>query len=351
MENIELIDEIENLVFKDYLMKSIYKIYGDKNVLKAMHDLKWRDAERYQNLKNQIDANANRRKSESAKVYSEFQKPFPNTNTKIELVERIASSEITIFEASKKLNMSLLELCVYLINIQDKELSLKLKSILTEYGFGKKLDKRKSLRIYPIETQREILLMTLTYRVSLNSLSDWFGTTIEDVIETFLSFRDYFDSVNLLFEETILEDENTKKWALFYGKEYWHTRNSLVKKKNKAKKEKKKDEIEVIKIELDQLRSKINGIALLEALKKSPKDLTQEEKDLIAWYPLKYNLSVAESANRLGKDRTTIDKYQENLAERNMIFAEKMNLYKKKYQKIHDKFIQENVNFSRGGGF
>lgn len=348
MKSIELIDEIENLVFKDYLMKDIYKIYGDRNVLEAMHNLKWRDAERYQNLKNQIDTNANKRKSESSKIYSELQKPFPNT--KMKLVKKIVANEITIFAASKKINISLLAFFLYLVNIQDKELVLELKPILAKYGFGKKADNGKSLRTYPEETQREILLVALTYRVSFNSLSDWFGTTIEDVIETFLSFDDLFDSVNLLFEETIVEDENSKKWSLFHAKEYWRHRNSLVKKLNVAKQENNIEKIEIIKIELNKLRSRINDGLLREALKKDPRYWTNDEKDLLAWYPLKYNLSVTESANRLGKDRMTIDRCQENLAERNMVFADKMNFYKGKFQIISDKYVQENVDFSRGGG-
>lgn len=351
----DYLNKIEYYVFQNYLVREINSLLSinDRDFNKIISSLinpnsPNYDENRYNKIKNQIRLNANKRKSEEAKNYAFYQKP-KISDAKFEIIKKVANQELDVFEAAKKLNIPLLTFFIYLTEVKEEELIVQLKPILSQYGFGKKLDNSKSLSSYPLETQKEILLMALTYRVSFQNLSDWFGFTIEDVITTF-SALDYFQkSLYYLFEETIVENEQNKESALMYAKEYWHQRNILMKALNEAKKENKEATIDYLKMKLNKLRFKINDSLLKELVKKDSRTLTEEEKDLIAWYPLKYYYSLSQCEKLLCKDRKTIINYQENLTERNKIFSEKLDFYRAKYQLIQEQYVEYSTNFSRGG--
>lgn len=351
----DYLDKMEYFVFQNYLINeicealSISAMYFHRilNSLQNSTSLYY-NPERYQKIKNQIEININEKRRENGKNYGKCQRLF--VDTKLNLAQRIANNEITVFEASHESKIPLLAFFLYLQNLQEEDLATKLKPILEMYGFGKSVNSNKSLQDYPKVVQEEILLMALTYRVSFKSLASWFGVTLEDVIATFDPFISLQGSIYDLFAETVVEDENTEKWSLWHAKNYWRERNKLITELNTAKKEGNKEKIDSLKEEIRKLRAKINDTLLWEALKKEPNEWTEEEKEILAWYPIKYSISIEESAKRLNIGRERLARCQENFATKNMIFSEKMDLYKKTFQEVSEQRMYETTYFSRGGG-
>lgn len=349
MENINLIDEIERRVFSGQLMIEIKTVFTEKLVRKAVNDLKILDEERYNKLKKQIESNAHNKFVENAKKSTFNHNPYHTKEEEVsKIVNKLVANEINLFEASQELNIHLLQLFLNLIEINDEELKEKLKPILEMYGFDKKMENSRSLSSYSIELQKEIILMALTYRVSFKTIAEMFHTTMEDVIRTFLHSKDLLESLDLLFEETINEDEINEKVGKAYAKKYWKERNELIKALNEAKKSGDEEKIQEIKMEIKKLHSKIDDSFILEKIENNTRDLKQEEKDRIAWFPLKYNLSIIETRRRLHMHVETIMKYQEDLAKRNMIFCEKLDFYKKRFQLVRTMYTTEGENISRG---
>ncbi len=106
-----------------------------------------------------------------------------------------------------------------------------------------------------------------------------------------------------------------------------------------------------INIPFEELHSKIDDSKILALKGKKATDLSQEEKDLIARYQLKYYLSSSLRGELLGYDKNTIQRYSASLAEKNMIFAEKYTLHTKIYKEQNERYAEQyNANFSRGEG-
>lgn len=342
----DIIDKIEKEVLEGKLIKEIVE-YTPYEKCEALQKLKVEDEKRYEEIQKNIQKNLHEVRSKNGKNSERI--IFHDINLKLEMAKKVAAQEINIFDASRELNFSIFDFLFFLNQIPDKELALELKPILATYGFGMKLENTKSLSTYPFETQKEIVLMALTYRVSPRTIAKMFHTTLEDVIKTFCSFDSLRKAVEALFIETIAEDDINEKVALRDAKAYLKKRNELIKALNEAKSLEEKEEI---KKEIKNLHSLIDDTLLVEAIQKNPKELTQKEKDLIAKYPLKYYVSIENSALSLKMDRDRIIRYVQNLEKRNMIFAEKMTLHNHVMCSKHSAYLSPMTtpHFSRGGG-
>lgn len=277
-------------------------------------------------------------------VKNSFNSPIlPNKKLKVTI--KFANYELSLIEAANELHIPILEYFVYLIRIKEPELKELLNPILFQFGVDETKETKFSLQSVPENIQKEYLLLSLTYRVSFKNLSKIIGCSVEDIIYSFLSFTEYFKSVNYLFVETMYESELSEKLAFSKAKEYHLKRNRLLKAMNEKEEEKEK-----LKQEIKLLQQEINDTFILNIRKKDINEFTLQEKDAIAMYPIKYNLSLRECADKLSISKNFITKCQNNLAERKPIFAEKLNLFQAKSDSLSISYIEDKIKNSRGGG-
>ena len=118
---------------------------------------------------------------------------------KLEITKKVANSEINVLTASNYLHIDLIDYFVYLIDIEDAELKNKLKPIVSLYGIFINEESEKSLMNNPIEVQKEIVLMALTYRVSYKMIAEMFKVSLKDVIKTFKTFDNLALSLDTYF--------------------------------------------------------------------------------------------------------------------------------------------------------
>lgn len=147
-----------------------------------------------ENLKLQIKNNS--KQNTYSKTNDSF---FSNRNLKLEITKKVANSEINVLTASNYLHIDLIDYFVYLIDIEDAELKNKLKPIVSLYGIFINEESEKSLMNNPIEVQKEIVLMALTYRVSYKMIAEMFKVSLKDVIKTFKTFDNLALSLDTYF--------------------------------------------------------------------------------------------------------------------------------------------------------
>ena len=180
---------------------------------------------------------------------------------------------------------------------------------------------------------KEVVLVALTYRVSYKNLARIFNTTIDDVKESFAILD--FDTKALYFlnEETKLEDEINEKYAYTYANNYFNKRNKIIKGLQTAT---YKEEIAKLKLELKELYRLIDDSLVNES--KDKKVLNNEEKEAIAKYRLKYHLSLNSMKDIVKRDKDTIKKFENELAESNEI-------YKEKLEELNNYYDKDNKNY------
>lgn len=180
---------------------------------------------------------------------------------------------------------------------------------------------------------KEVVLVALTYRVSYKNLARIFNTTIDDVKEAFAILD--FDTKALYFlnEETKLEDEINEKYAYTYAKNYFNKRNKIIRGLQTAT---DKEEIEKLKLELKELHRLIDDSLVNES--KDKKVLNSEEKEAIAKYRLKYHLSLTSMKDIVKRDIGTIKNLENELAEGNEI-------YKEKLEELNNYYDNDNKNY------
>lgn len=343
IENKYLVSEIcDTLCISDYLYHKIFNSLNDPSSFNY-------NSSRYERLKSKIAKNASEKIAENSSANESTSFLAENFLFKLEVTKRVAKGEINVSAAANELHMSIFRYFLYIIELKDIELRNSLRPVLQSYGVFMNEGSTKSLMSYPLEIQKEIVLMALTYRISYKNLAKMFKVSLKNVIETFNSFTELSFSLGYLFLETYSEDEINEMKAYNDAMLYWRKRNELIKSLNEARKNKEEEKVKQIKIEIEELHSKIDDRQILNLKEKKATDLTQEERDLIAKYQLKYYLSSIECGKQLNYNTETIQRCSANLAERNMIFAEKMVLHNQVYQEFHQIYReQHNANFSRG---
>lgn len=235
--------------------------------------------------------------------------------------------------------------------IKNEELSEKLLPFLEK--FTRKFSKRKAknkIKNYPQNIQRDIILTALTFRVNMESMVKIFKIDIDDLWELYYkSSSKYSSALKFLNRETRNEADINTKRAFSKAVLYWQVRNKLAKKLNDAiarkeeineamktaineekerlEKEKQnvEDEIGKVKKELQEHHKEIDDTLALEAAAKNGYR-TQEEKDRLARLRLKYYYSKKIFYELTGVDSHSIANYEENLAQRNPIYDEQLDL-------------------------
>lgn len=220
-------------------------------------------------------------------------------------------------------------------HIYDEKLNADLEPFFLNYSLigG---NKEKRISNFSNKVLKEIVLVALTYRVSLKNLSILFNTDILDICDALKNLDYLMTALNHLFIETENEDEISSKRALFKAKEYYQKRNKYVKMLNDAKRKCDYQKQKEAKVLLDKLYLEINDKPLHEALEKDMINLTSEERDLIAQYQLKYYLSDRKCCELLKINKETLASICASYAERNPIYAEKKD--------IHYAFFYEQYN-------
>lgn len=354
----DYLEKIEYYIGKKYLVNEVRQAlsiteYEYRKIMNSLNNPQSSNYNsiRYEKLKIQMDKNANEKRAEAASINKIPCFAYEKTDLKLEITKKVARGEMNVFDAANELHMPLVEYILYILELKDIELKNFFRTILQPYGVFINEDSTKNLMSYPLKTQKEIVLMALTYRVSYKTISKMFGVSFKNVIETFKSFNDLYPSLCYLFLETYNEDEFHEKKAYNDAMLYWRERNELIKSLNEAKKNKEKEKCNQMNVQVKKLHSKIDDTIVVSLKEKKAVDLTQDERDLIAKYQLKYYLSERVCAMQLGFSRNTIQNCSKSLAERNMIFAEKIALHNGVYQEKSQSYTEQyNAEISRGGG-
>lgn len=354
----DYLDRIENYIDEKCLIVDICKALSITNnefhkIVNSLNNPQSSNYNpiRYEKLKTRIKQNANERKAEASSINKIPCFAYDKTDLKLEITKKVTRGEINVSAAASELHMPLIEYILYILELEDTELKNILRTLLQPYGVFINEDSTKNLMAYSLKMQKEIVLMALTYRVSYKTIAKMFGVSFKNVIETFETFSDLYPSLCYLFLETYNEDEFHEKKAYNDAMLYWRERNELIKSLKEAKQNKEEEKFNQIRIQLKKLYSKIDDTIVVSLKEKKATDLTQEESDLIAKYQLKYYLSERLCATQLGFSRNTIQNCSKSLAERNMIFAEKIALHNSVYQEKSQSYAEQyNAEISRGRG-
>lgn len=189
---------------------------------------------------------------------------------------------------------------------------------------------------------KEIILMALTYRVSFKNLSKLLNASIEDIKASLSSLEEFNEPLYYLDIETINEDEINERVAYVNGYNYLKTRKKLLSQLSKAKKLNNKTEIDKIQNLIAEHHHLVDDSVAYGTVGKNLNILTEEEKEAIARYRLKYALSKRKVSTIFQRKReNSIDLIEEELAAKNPIYKEKierlndyMNMRKNGY--IHE---------------
>lgn len=170
----------------------------------------------------------------------------------------------------------------------------------------------------------EIALLALTYRLSLKSICEIYKTDEEDIQNAIKKIKndDLSRSLYYLNIETINESkemkEYSKKKAIYYIKK----KNLLLTKSKETKDANRKEEYNFL---VKELCHQIDDTILNSTVSKKLSDLTDEEKDAIANYRLKYYCPIKLATKILHRDRSTILELESEKASKDYIFAIKLD--------------------------
>ncbi len=290
-----------------------------QNYIKALNNPKYSNVfnpELYDKVREkQIEIGKERKKSGGSKGKKNVVTSF---NKDLAIANLILANNLTIEQAASKMQVDPNLLYNLLVEIKEEKLKEKLGPILKFYKKGK-------LSQLPHETQIEIILMALTFRVSFKTLITMFNTTQKDLLEMLANFKNLEYAIKYLDLETKNEDEINERVAYVHAKNYWSARNKLLKKLNETIACNNKKEIEKLKFELKNLRNEIDDTQASKIANKKFKDLTTIERNIIARYRLKYKQSRRISAEIFHFNVRSIEICEKELAQTDKIYAEKID--------------------------
>ena len=291
------IDDIEKFIFsgeskKDIVTKHNISLYW---IEKLINDLKITNVGRYNSLIAKLQENVKLKRAEIIKEENKKLNSIFKNNSVNKYAKMLANGGISFLEAARQSNYTILSFIKYLNEVKNEEYANKLQQVL----------------------------VALTYRVSLKTLAKLFHTTYKDIINLFISFDKLEDSLGYLVLETLNEDSTTEKVALHYATKYFQERKDLVLKK----------------LPLNDLYAKIYDFRVFATIGKHASELTEEERDLIAKYPVKYYVPIEAFAIDLKRDQDLIINCMESLAKRNPIFEDKVTSYKLINQRMSISYI------------
>lgn len=211
--------------------------------------------------------------------------------------------------------------------------------------------------------RKEIILMALTFRLSYKTLAAMFGTTIEDIVVYLEGISATKHAMQFLNIETINESFRLEIKAYQSAKKYWDERNHLInaikeiqKNSNIKVNESTEDAISTLKTELKELRKQIDDSIVIGTKNKRINELTDEEKNALARYRLKYASTIRQCVDMLYFDRYSMQKLEKELSKLDPIFKEKIDRlnsywYNEREEYYDNDILEEQTSqFGRGGG-
>ena len=232
----------------------------------------------------------------------------------------------------------------YLLNVREENKREQLQPFLEEY-YKKYVEGKtdKCLRNKSLQFQKELIMVALTYRVSFSSMALLFNTTIDDILTIYYSFFEYDTPLKNLFQETRNESEKTSKEALKRATQYYKKRNQLAKRtnsvkemltkidkekelqeENEQKKEALQNKYEQALEEFRMHRSFVFDSLALACKNKKTKEFSEEEQEALAWYRIKYSLSLQEWVTATKVIREVLVTCERRLMEKDAFFKEKI---------------------------
>lgn len=187
-------------------------------------------------------------------------------------------------------------------------------------------------------TIKEIILMTLTYRVSYKNLAKIFAEDIDEIKSLFAKFPDLSYAFYLLDRETMYEDEINEKSAYVYAMNYLKKRRNIIKELKAAKLENNHEKLNMKTQELHEHFLLVDDTIALGTIGRRLNELTQEELESISRYRLKYGLSMNDCMRIFRRDKDTLIRLEKELAEKNPLFNEKIDILNNHWYEKHMEF-------------
>lgn len=191
----------------------------------------------------------------------------------------------------------------------------------------------------------ELILLSLTYRISYKSMAQLLKTTEEDVKENFEKVDKFYIPLYYLVVETCNEDEINERYAYIKGHNYLTERKKIVKEINDAKAAKDQNALESAQEKFRKLMTLIDDSIVSSLTDKKPSTFTEQEKEAVSRYRLKYAMAKKECARRIGHSAKTILSLDQELSEKNVIFKEKIerldDFWREKQKEIATEYLNK----------
>ncbi len=194
---------------------------------------------------------------------------------------------------------------------------------LHDYLFdNKKKSIKKKLANLSKETLTEIFLMALTYRLSFHNICILFKCSFDDLELAIKKCLGLEEPMHYLDLTTINESKDASEKSYASAEWWWNKRQNLIEDKKNVQTKEVKDYVNEL---LKEHRSLIDD-SYIEVIKnKDAKDLTLEEKEMIARLRIKYGLPDNQVALVTNKNSSTIIRYCNNLALKDPTYNEQLD--------------------------
>ncbi len=264
------------------------------------------------------------------------------------LVNSIIKWHLSLEEAAIKYHLENEEVLNYINDYKEPEKTKALEIIARR-------KENSDLKLYnlPAKVQEEIDLMILTYRVNPYDLVSLFKTNIDDV-ELFINQQKstfFMEALYYLISETSTYNIRERQYALDNAKNYWKMRNKLIRKLNEAEKGNIK---EYLQEKLKEHRKLIDDSYIKESNGKDYRLVTEEEKNAIARFRVKYGILGAEEMTAYGRKSRVkqtlssiergpdyITKLENELASRDAYFNKSLEYLKASGEKTFNDFLRK----------
>jgi hypothetical protein len=190
------------------------------------------------------------------------------------------------------------------------------------------------------QTKKEIVLMMLTYRLSLKNTAKLLNIAENEVVNLCDSVtahdKNMTDALEILNIETKNELEEVSKIAYNNALEYWNLRNTIIKGINQAKNKKDEEKLKRLREKRKELYTEIDDTKLIETFKVT--HLNEEQKEQIARFRLKYGLSLQNYYSLIHRGKDTVRISCEELSKKDPIYRDKLEMLNSYWNEISRKY-------------
>ena len=249
------------------------------------------------------------------------------------LAQKIVNKEMTLEEGANVLQTHTSIFAQELLKITEEPLKEQINGILIEKGFIRENKPTKSLFSYPYKVIEELFLMALTYRTSEEDVARIIDRSPLEVHEVFssLKFSHYWNALNELYLELLEKDEEIKNYSYKRALSYYEERNRLYKFLKVAKKDNNVALVEKLQKAIREHLKLVDDTSIIQNIKKNTlKELSEEEKDAVGYYLLRYYPTKTKATQELRLNYKAIDKCKNQLAEKDDFYALKIQRYDRK---------------------